>query len=142
MNADLLSTIALARLAVFGAALALLVLYDVREHHPQPHRPTRSRGVRSPLPRRRRATQHRHARRAPPSPCCCSASASSGPPCSAWATSLTLLILCALDSVTALALLITLELYALVALILLGRHGRAALTKSLPVVPIAAQLPA
>lgn len=32
MSAYSLSTIALARLAVFGAALALLVLYDVREH--------------------------------------------------------------------------------------------------------------
>jgi leader peptidase (prepilin peptidase)/N-methyltransferase len=51
---------------------------------------------------------------------------------------LALLILCALDSATALALLITLELYALIALILLGRRGRSALTMSLPLAPIAA----
>lgn len=51
---------------------------------------------------------------------------------------LAVLILCALDSATALALLITLELYALIALILLGRRGRAALTMSLPLAPIAA----
>jgi leader peptidase (prepilin peptidase)/N-methyltransferase len=138
MSAYSLSTIALARLAVFGAALALLVLYDVREHR---------------IPNRIVL---------PAAGLCAALSLAEGVPTSAGTLAgaaivllllgisvirpavlgmgdvkLALLILCALDSATALALLVTLELYALVALILLGRHGRAALTMSLPLAPIA-----
>ncbi|MFZ2050598.1 MAG: prepilin peptidase [Solirubrobacteraceae bacterium] len=51
---------------------------------------------------------------------------------------LALLILCALDGHTALALLTALELYALVAVVLLIRRGRAALGESLPLAPIVA----
>ncbi len=51
---------------------------------------------------------------------------------------LALLILCALDAFAPLALLITLELYALIALYLLSRRGRAALKISLPLAPITA----
>lgn len=49
---------------------------------------------------------------------------------------LALLILCALDAFAPLALLITLELYALIALYLLSRRGRAALKMSLSLAPI------
>lgn len=49
---------------------------------------------------------------------------------------LALLILCALDGRTSLALLIALEIYALIALLLLIWWGRAALGASLPLAPI------
>lgn len=139
MSAYPLSTIVLARLAVLGAALGLLVLYDVREHR---------------IPNRIVL---------PAAGVCAALSLAEGVPPSAGTLAgaaivllllgislirpavlgmgdvkLALLILCALDSATALALLVTLELYALVALILLGRRGRAALTMSLPLAPIAA----
>lgn len=51
---------------------------------------------------------------------------------------LALLILCALDGHTALALLAALELYALVAVVLLIRRGSAAFGESLPLAPIVA----
>lgn len=51
---------------------------------------------------------------------------------------LALLILCALDGHTALALLTALELYALVAAMLLIRRGRTALGGTLPLAPILA----
>jgi leader peptidase (prepilin peptidase)/N-methyltransferase len=51
---------------------------------------------------------------------------------------LALLILCALDGATATALILTLELYAVIALLLLIRHGRAALGTTLPLAPIIA----
>lgn len=51
---------------------------------------------------------------------------------------LALLILCALDGATATALILTLELYALIAAMLLIRHGRTALGTSLPLAPIIA----
>lgn len=128
MSAYSLSTIALARLALFGAALGLLVLYDVREHR---------------IPNRIVL---------PAAGVCAALSLAEGiRPSTGTLVGATLvllllgislarpavlgigdvklavLILCALDSATALALLITLELYALVALVLLGRRGRAAL---------------
>lgn len=51
---------------------------------------------------------------------------------------LCVLILCALDGLASTALLITLELYALVALLLLVRRGRAALGATLPLAPLTA----
>ena len=51
---------------------------------------------------------------------------------------LALLILCAMDGATPAALILTLELYALIALLLIVRHGRAALGTSLPLAPIIA----
>jgi leader peptidase (prepilin peptidase)/N-methyltransferase len=51
---------------------------------------------------------------------------------------LALLILCALGSLTTAALLLTLELYALAAVLLLARHGRAALNRTLPLAPLIA----
>jgi leader peptidase (prepilin peptidase) / N-methyltransferase len=51
---------------------------------------------------------------------------------------LALLILCALDGLAPLALLTALELYALVALALLAVRGRSALGASLPLAPIIA----
>jgi leader peptidase (prepilin peptidase)/N-methyltransferase len=49
---------------------------------------------------------------------------------------LALLLLCALGSLASTALLLTFELYALVVLLLLIRHGRAALGSTLPLAPI------
>lgn len=51
---------------------------------------------------------------------------------------LALLILCALDGLATAALLITLELYALTAVILLARRGRAAVGVTLPLAPLTA----
>jgi leader peptidase (prepilin peptidase)/N-methyltransferase len=51
---------------------------------------------------------------------------------------LALLLLCALGGLASTALLLTLELYALVALLLLIRRGRAALGSTLPLAPITA----
>lgn len=51
---------------------------------------------------------------------------------------LALLVLCALDGLATTALLITLELYALTALVLLARHGRRALGGTLPLAPLTA----
>jgi leader peptidase (prepilin peptidase) / N-methyltransferase len=134
-----LSTIVLARLAVFGIALGLLVLYDIREHR---------------IPNRIVL---------PAAGVCATLSIAVGVRPSAGTLAgaalvllmfgislarpdvlgmgdvkLALLILCALDSATALALLVSLELYALLALILLGWRGRAVLTMSLPLAPIVA----
>lgn len=139
MNTSSLTAVALARLIVFGVALGLLILYDVREHR---------------IPNRVVL---------PAVVVCMILSLAEGvhPSAGMLAGSaivlllfgvsiirpavlgmgdvkLAVLMLCALDSATALALLITLELYALIALILLGQCGRAALTMSLPLAPIAA----
>lgn len=51
---------------------------------------------------------------------------------------LCLLILCALDGLATTALLVTLELYALVALVLLVRRGHAAFGVTLPLAPLTA----
>jgi Flp pilus assembly protein protease CpaA len=51
---------------------------------------------------------------------------------------LALLIVCALDTCALLALALTVEVYAIVALILLLKHGHAALKMSLPLAPITA----
>jgi leader peptidase (prepilin peptidase)/N-methyltransferase len=51
---------------------------------------------------------------------------------------LALLLLCALGGLASTALLLTLQLYALVALLLLIRRGRAALGGTLPLAPITA----
>lgn len=51
---------------------------------------------------------------------------------------LALLLLCALGSLASTALLVTLELYALIALVVFARRGRAALHSTLPLAPITA----
>lgn len=71
--------------------------------------------------------------------CCCSALASSGPTVLGMGdVKLALLILCAMDGARPTALILTLELYALIALLLIVRHGRSALGTSLPLAPLAA----
>lgn len=134
-----LSTIALARLAVFGVALGLLVLYDVREHR---------------IPNRIVL---------PAAGVCAALSLVDGVNLSIGLLAggalallllcisvlrpavlgmgdvkLAFLLLCAMGGATAAALILTLEFYSLVVLFLLVRHGRAVLGNSLPLAPIVA----
>jgi leader peptidase (prepilin peptidase) / N-methyltransferase len=131
--------LALARLAVLGGTLGLLALYDVREHR---------------IPNRIVL---------PAATICAALSLTEGvhPSTRLYAgavlvavllavslaapavlgmgdVKLALLILCALDALASLALLITLELYALIAVTVLIRRGRSALGISLPLAPIIA----
>lgn len=132
-----LGPLAIARLLILGGTLGLLALHDIREHR---------------IPNRIVL----------PAACVCAAlAAAEGVNPSAglylgaalvvllFAVSLAapavlgmgdvklaLLILCALGALTPLALALTLELYALIAMFLLARHGRAALAMSLPLAPI------
>lgn len=139
-GADLaLEPLALARLAVLGGALGQLVLYDLREHR-VPNRIV-----------------------LPATALCAALSLADGPRLTAsllvgvalvvllLAISLTrpemlgmgdvklaLLILCGLDGAAPRALIFTVELYGLIGVLLLIRHGRKALGTSLPLAPIIA----
>jgi leader peptidase (prepilin peptidase)/N-methyltransferase len=129
----------LARLAVLGGALGPLALHDAREHR---------------IP---------NAIVLPAAAMCAALSLAEGIPASAGLylgamlvvllllvslaapavlgmgdVKLALLILCALDGFASFALLMSLELYALVALFLLIRRGRAAFHTTLPLAPITA----
>jgi leader peptidase (prepilin peptidase)/N-methyltransferase len=134
-----LSPLAVVRLAILGAALGQLALYDLRERR---------------IPNRVVL---------PATAICASLSLADGLHTSTsllvatglvvllLAISLTspavlgmgdvklaLLLLCALGGLASTALLLTLELYALVALLLLIRRGRSALGSTLPLAPITA----
>jgi leader peptidase (prepilin peptidase)/N-methyltransferase len=134
-----LGPLAVARLLIFGGALGVLALYDLRERR---------------IPNRIVL----------PAACACTAlSLAEGAPTAAQVligggvvlgllavslakpavlgmgdVKLALLIVCALDTFAVLALALTVEIYALVALTLLLRHGRTALKMSLPLAPITA----
>ncbi len=129
----------LARLAILGGALGLLALHDVREHR-IPNRIV--------LPAATICAALSLAEGVHPSSglyigaalvaLLLAVSLAAPAMLGMGDVKLALLILCALDAFAPLALLITLELYALIALYLLSRRGRAALKISLPLAPITA----
>lgn len=131
-------TLALARLGVLGAALAQLVHHDLREHR-IPNRivlpAAATCAVLSILDRVPAASLIPGAVLLTTLLCVSLARP-------AWLgmgdVKLALLLLCALDNATPRALMLTVELYSIIALLLILRRGRAAFRLTLPLAPFMA----
>jgi leader peptidase (prepilin peptidase)/N-methyltransferase len=128
-----------ARLLILGGALGVLVLYDIREHRIPNRIVLPAAAVCAVLS----LAEGVHAN----TQLLASVALVFGLLCVSLAApaalgmgdvKLALLIVCALDTFAVLALALTFEVYAMVAVILLFERGRAALKMSLPLAPITA----